>query len=1077
MLIQRSFREPLRLAALVVVVLFGSVAPPIGTLTSPVRADSTPQTIPFSQNWSNTGLITTDDNWAGVPGIVGFRGDDLTTVTATDPQTIIADGAGTPVDVIANQANPNTQATGGVAEFDGIANPTIALQGSGTADAPHIVITINTTGLSGVRVAYILRDIDGSTDNAIEPVALQFRVGNSGNYTNIPAGFVADASTGPSLATLVTPVSVTLPAAADNQPVVQLRIMTTNAVGNDEWIGIDDILVFVPSEAKLDTFTANQYAGSKVLIEWHTGFEVDNLGFNVYREQKGKRVRITPQILAGSALMVGERTDLKAGYTYAWADAPRGTDAQYWLEAIDLNGQSTLFGPVTAGRASPRDGLPPERGRALLLSNIGKTSAPNNPTSSVSLTAPAPQISPEQLALQSGIAARDSIKLSVKREGWYRVTQPELIGAGMDPRIDPRMLQLYVDGNEQPIIVTGEEDAAFDAQDAIEFYGLGLDTSATDTRVFWLTAGAEQGRRIQNVRGKGSRPAPQSLSYTVERKDRAVYFAALRNGDAENFFGAVVVRNPVDQVIALSHLDKTSAEYVTLEIAMQGVSTVPQRVGVELNQTLVGEVSFAGQAPASGKFTLHNTALKEGDNVVRLTPLGGESQVSLVSYIRLSYPHTFTADNNALRFSLANKQQVTIDGFSSPRIRVFDITDPSDIRQVSSQVQQQGDGYSVTVSSPKPGGRTLLAMSDDYVKPVAWIAANVPSNLRDAGKEADFVIVAHRNFLESVKPLKSLRESQGLEVLSVDVEDIYDEFNFGDKSPQAIKDFLSFARANWRRAPRFALFVGDASLDPKNYLGTGDCDFVPTRFISTIVMETVSDEWLADFDGDGLAEMALGRLPVRTAEEASRIVAKIVSYESSPKLRNVLLVSDLNDGIDFQTERDGVRSLVPVDVNLSVLDRGVLGTAAAKSELIDRINRGLGFLSYFGHGNVDQWRGDLLTSSDAAALVNGNVRPVVFAITCLNGYFQDPVLDSLSEALVKAEGGGAVAVWSSSGMCDAAPQAVIDKEMFRLIFEGDDSSGGPLTLGQAALKAKSFITDADVRLTYILFGDPATRIR
>lgn len=206
-----------------------------------VLADTTPQTLPFSQNWSSTGLITTDDNWAGVAGVIGYRGDDLTTVTGTDPQTILADGSGTPVDVIANQANPNTQATGGVAEFDGIANPVVALQGSGTADAPHLVISLNTTGQSSINVAYNLRDIDGSADNAVQPVALQFRIGNTGNYTNIPAGFVADASTGPSLATLVTPVSVTLPAACDNQPIVQLRIMTTNAVGNDEWIGVDDI--------------------------------------------------------------------------------------------------------------------------------------------------------------------------------------------------------------------------------------------------------------------------------------------------------------------------------------------------------------------------------------------------------------------------------------------------------------------------------------------------------------------------------------------------------------------------------------------------------------------------------------------------------------------------------------------------------------------------------------------------------------------------------------------------------------------------------------------------------------------
>jgi len=205
-----------------------------------VNADGSPQTLPFAQNWSNTGLITADDNWSGVPGITGFRGDDLTTATATDPQTITADGSATPVEVIANQTNPNTNISGGIGEFE-ITDSVVAFQGSGTADAPHIVIVLNTTGQSNVNVSYKLRDIDGSADNAVQPVALQYRVGNSGAYTNIAAGFVSDASTGPNLATLVTNVNVTLPAACDNQAEVYLRVMTTNAVGSDEWIGIDDI--------------------------------------------------------------------------------------------------------------------------------------------------------------------------------------------------------------------------------------------------------------------------------------------------------------------------------------------------------------------------------------------------------------------------------------------------------------------------------------------------------------------------------------------------------------------------------------------------------------------------------------------------------------------------------------------------------------------------------------------------------------------------------------------------------------------------------------------------------------------
>ena len=119
----------------------------------PVSANNTAQSLPFSQDWTDTGLITTDDDWSGVPGIVGFLGQDITTATGVDPQTLLTDSTvANDVDVMANQVEPNVT-NGGVAEFQGNAmfpfpNPVVALQGSGTADAPHIVINLDTTGRS-----------------------------------------------------------------------------------------------------------------------------------------------------------------------------------------------------------------------------------------------------------------------------------------------------------------------------------------------------------------------------------------------------------------------------------------------------------------------------------------------------------------------------------------------------------------------------------------------------------------------------------------------------------------------------------------------------------------------------------------------------------------------------------------------------------------------------------------------------------------------------------------------------------------------------------------------------------------
>jgi hypothetical protein len=210
---------------------------------------------PFTQDWSITSSITVDDNWDNVMSIMGYRGDDLTTAIGTDPQTILADGASTPVDVTANQSNPNTLTTGGVAEFDGIPNPTIAFKGSATADAPHLVIRLNKKSCPETKfisITYKARDLDSTANNAVQQVALHYRVGDTGNFINVPDAFVADA-TDPNAATKITSVFATLPHIPLGQDLVFLRIMTANAAGTDEWVGIDDISIgcFAPTAASV----------------------------------------------------------------------------------------------------------------------------------------------------------------------------------------------------------------------------------------------------------------------------------------------------------------------------------------------------------------------------------------------------------------------------------------------------------------------------------------------------------------------------------------------------------------------------------------------------------------------------------------------------------------------------------------------------------------------------------------------------------------------------------------------------------------------------------------------------------
>jgi hypothetical protein len=110
-------------------------------------------------------------------------------------------------------------------------------------------------------------------------------------------------------------------------------------------------------------------------------------------------------------------------------------------------------------------------------------------------------------------------------------------------------------------------------------------------------------------------------------------------------------------------------------------------------------------------------------------------------------------------------------------------------------------------------------------------------------------------------------------------EDLYDEFNFGVRGPEAIRAFLQSA-AQWKIRPRWVLLVGDASIDPRNYMGIGAFDFVPTKLVPTVYLKTASDDWLADVNGDGVPDFAIGRIPVRTAQDAA-----LVGRRPSDRLR------------------------------------------------------------------------------------------------------------------------------------------------------------------------------------------------
>jgi hypothetical protein len=323
--------------------------------------------------------------------------------------------------------------------------------------------------------------------------------------------------------------------------------------------------------------------------------------------------------------------------------------------------------------------------------------------------------------------------------------------------------------------------------------------------------------------------------------------------------------------------------------------------------------------------------------------------------------------------------------------------------------------------------------------------------------------------------LAALRQSQGMSVSVVNVTDVYDEFNFGEKDPSAIKNFLQYTQTKWAKAPRYVMLLGGASLDPRNYLGYGNLDLVPTQYIATGMTRTASDDWFVDFNNDGLPDMAIGRIPADTADDAATVIGKIVGYGQTTGAwtKNILLAVDANDQYnDFQTASAGVAAKIPSAYSIQSVLTGQVGGSAASSAIVNGFDSGTLLVNYTGHGFETAWSGsNIFNTGTVPALTNSSQLPFVASIGCLTGYFQDPQAVSLAAATLGAPGGGAVAVWASSALTSLPGETAMNQQMISYLFNGTHPA-----LGDAVAQAKAATTDQDVRKSYIFFGDPTMKL-
>jgi hypothetical protein len=388
---------------------------------------------------------------------------------------------------------------------------------------------------------------------------------------------------------------------------------------------------------------------------------------------------------------------------------------------------------------------------------------------------------------------------------------------------------------------------------------------------------------------------------------------------------------------------------------------------------------------------------------------------------------------------------------------------------------------------------------------------------------AKWIVVAPERWKDALAPLVERRAAQGLEPAFVAIEDVRDFAGCEATDEKALVSFVKAATAGEVKL-RYLLLVGDAGRAGHEATGSGLPRGAPG--IGTGLADALGAGWtatdgrIADPDADGKPDLAVGRWPARSAEEAAALCARVARAEDAPagewrrRIHLALGTAGFGKNMDSMLKSGGmklVNDLVPGSYRFCVQSSRELQLPFTwphddyNALLTRRVNEGCLVLAYSGHGYESglqslKWKGErypILNTESAKALDPKNGLPMIFLFACLTGAFDEPD-DCLAEALARTPGGGACIV-ASSGISHPYADTIFAKELMTAMFEG-----GSTRIGAAVVAAKRRCLDPgkdpmrqfidgmaagsvgppevqaryrrDGSLAYNLIGDPALRI-
>ncbi len=626
------------------------------------------------------------------------------------------------------------------------------------------------------------------------------------------------------------------------------------------------------------------------------------------------------------------------------------------------------------------------------------------------------------------------------------------------------------------------------ANNRLLFYGWPTTNRYTRTNYFWIEPGAGLHMAALPTEDVPVANDQHFQSLRDFEMDRYVHVDvnALRD---DLFYWDFVTSKPAGDASAEKAfpvpLDGYAGGPVTVSVRFIGFSDnksfdPDHRVQLYFNGALRQTVEFEGTAEAVASFTVDEGDVLGSGNELRLRGVlypGQSTSYPLVDGYSVAYRRYYAPAADLTRASDGGNARLRADRFSDAV--VLNITDP----YLPAVVGDFAAGIPVGHSWPAAPGTTWAFRERTAITTLAPEPGGGGAWLRAATNRVDYVVIAPRDFETPARELADYRAGQGLRTALAFVEDIYDQFGGGLKTPDAIRAFLIYAQQNWTVSP---WLVALAARGHHDYLNGVVSE--PNRIPALLVYVPgggglkPADGLYADTIGnDGVPDIAVGRIPARTATELQNYIAKLKAYEAlgpRPYHDRAVFVADRDDPDGgFFTETNALLAAeaspryTPEFWSLNTQSVSTVRTGALAA-----FTGGSGLLLYTGHGthSVVASASDIILQNSDFNAMNSPQLPVFIALSCLIARFDHMSTVHLGEKAVLCATGGAVAIYAPTSYSWNSFAEQLGIRIFRA-----QAAERLSTLGLALVRAREQLGGgaySEALRTYTLLGDPALKL-